>query len=71
MVCSFFYDETNAIKDSFLKKNKNFSQKKFNTGKDYDFKKFINDEGDIFCTPSEYKNFMIDGFYATKFIKND
>ena len=36
-----------------------------------EFKRFIDDEGDIFCIPSKHKNYMIDGFYSVKFIKND
>ena len=71
MVCSFFYEETTAIKNSFLKKNKNFSQKKFKLNKENKLYKFINNEGDIYCIPSEYQNYMIDGFYAVKFLKND
>ena len=71
MVCSFFYDETKGIKNKFLNKNKNFSQFSFNLGSDNKFKDFLDIDGDIFCTPSKFKNHMIDGFYSTKFIKND
>jgi 16S rRNA (cytosine967-C5)-methyltransferase len=71
MVCSFFYDETKDIKNTFLNENKNFSQYKFNLGVDKKFKKFLDDEGDIFCIPSKYKGYMVDGFYSVKFIKND
>ena len=71
MVCSFFYDETKGIKNKFLSKNKNFSQYSFNLGSDNKFKDFLDIDGDIFCTPSKFKNHMIDGFYSAKFIKND
>ena len=71
MVCSFFYDETKGIKNKFLNKNKNFSQYSFNLGSDNKFKDFLDIDGDIFCTPSKFKNHMIDGFYSAKFIKND
>ena len=71
MVCSFLYDETKGIKNTFLNENKNFSQYKFNLKLGNKFKNFLDDDGDIFCTPSEYKEYMIDGFYSVKFIKND
>ncbi|MDC0625106.1 hypothetical protein OAP76_05515 [Alphaproteobacteria bacterium] len=71
MVCSFFYDETKDIKNTFLNENKNFSQYKFNLGADIKFKKFLDHEGDIFCIPSKHKGYMVDGFYSVKFIKND
>jgi len=71
MVCSFFYDETKNIKNKFLNKNKNFSQYKFLLDSDRAFKKFLDDEGDIFCIPSKFKNYTVDGFYSVKFIKND
>ena len=65
MVCSFFYDETIGIKKNFLKENK------FNLSKKNELLKFVNSEGDICCAPSKYKNYMVDGFYTVKFIKND
>jgi 16S rRNA (cytosine967-C5)-methyltransferase len=71
MVCSFIYDETKNIKKEFLKENKNFSQNKYKLGSDNKFKKFVDDDGDIFCIPSKYENHMVDGFYSVKFIKND
>jgi len=71
MVCSFFYDETKNIKNKFLNENKNFTQYKFNLGSNNMFKKFLDDDGDIFCIPSKFKNYMVDGFYSVKFIKND
>ena len=71
MVCSFFYDETKIIKNKFLNDNKNFSQYKFELGLNTKFKNFLDKDGDIFCTPSKYENYMIDGFYSVKFIKND
>ena len=71
MVCSFFYDETKNIKNKFLHDNKKFSQYKFKLGLNTKFKKFLDNDGDIFCTPSKYESYMIDGFYLVKFIKND
>ena len=71
MVCSFFYDETKNIKNNFLRENKNFSQYKYKLGSNDRFKRFLNDEGDIFSVPSKYENYMVDGFYSVKFIKND
>ena len=38
---------------------------------DNEFKKFLDNDGDIFCIPSEHKGYMVDGFYSVKFIKND
>ena len=35
-----------------------------------DFGRFIDFDGDIYCVPNQFKNYMIDGFYAVKFIKN-
>ena len=71
MVCSFFHEETKAIKENFLENNKNFSHNKFYLDTKNDYKKFIDKEGDFFCIPSTFENKMIDGFYAVKFIKND
>ena len=70
MVCSFLYDETKNIKNNFLNENKNFSQYKFNLSSNNKFKKFLDDDGDIFCIPSKYSDYMVDGFYSVKFIKN-
>ena len=70
MVCSFFYDETKKIKNNFLNENKNFSQYKFDLGSNNKFKKFLDNDGDIFCIPSKYNNYNVDGFYSVKFIKN-
>jgi len=71
MVCSFFYDETKIIKSKFLKENKNFSQYKYKLGSNDGLKRFLDDDGDVFCIPSKYENYMVDGFYSVKFIKND
>ena len=71
MVCSFFYEETKDIKHKFLKKNKNFSQQKFELNKKNEFYQFVDGEGDILCLPTKFKDHMIDGFYAVKFIRND
>jgi 16S rRNA (cytosine967-C5)-methyltransferase len=70
MVCSFFYDETKNIKNRFLNENRNFSQYKFDLNSNNKFNKFLDDDGDIFCIPSKHNNYMVDGFYAVKFIKN-
>ena len=70
MVCSFFYDETKNIKNNFLNENKNFSQYKFDIDSNNKFEKFLDNDGDIFCIPSKYNNYMVDGFYSVKFIKN-
>ena len=71
MVCSFFYDETKDIKNKFLKENKNFSQYRYKLDSHNRFKSFLDDDGDIFCIPSKHENYMVDGFYSVKFIKND
>ena len=71
MVCSFFYDETKNIKNKFLKENKNFSQYKYKLGSNDNFKNFLDNDGDIFCIPSKHGNYMVDGFYSVKLIKND
>ena len=63
--------ETKNIKNNFLKENKNFSQYKYKIDKNNSLKKFLNEEGDIYCIPSRHKNYMVDGFYSVKFIKND
>ena len=70
MVCSFFFDETKNIKNNFLNENRNFSQYKFNLSSCNKFEKFLDDDGDIFCIPSKYNDYMVDGFYSVKFIKN-
>ena len=70
MVCSFFYEETKAIKKKFLKDNDNFSQFKFKIEKESELHKFIDNEGDINCVPAELNGYTVDGFYAVKFIKN-
>ena len=71
MVCSFFYEETKAIKNKFLLENNNFSHYKFKSNDDNKLNKFIDNQGDVYIQPSEFNDFMIDGFYATKIIKND
>ena len=71
MVCSFFYKETFEQKEWFLLKNKNFSQQIFKKNENKDLNRFISNEGDFFCVPSEHKGFMIDGFYTVKFKKYD
>ena len=71
MVCSFFNEETKTIKSQFLSKNKNFSHYKFILNNNKELNKFIDSQGDFYTPPSEFNGHMIDGFYATKFIKND
>ena len=70
MVCSFLHDETKTIKNNFLKENKNFSQLNFKADKKSQLSKYIDKEGDIICIPTELNGYMVDGFYAVKFIKN-
>ena len=71
MVCSFLHDETKDIKNKFLDENSGYSQLRFDLNLNNKFKNFVDNDGDIFCFPSKFNNFMVDGFYATKFIKND
>ena len=71
MVCSFLFDETKEIKNTFLKENKNFTQYKYELDSNNNFEKFLDNDGDIFCIPSNYKSYMVDGFYSVKFTKND
>ena len=71
MVCSFFYEETFAVKNKFLSENKNFSHYEFKLNNNSELNKFINTDGDLYILPSEFNGHMIDGFYATKFIRND
>ena len=69
MVCSFNYYETISIKNNFLSNHKNFFHKKFELYNNKEFSKFIDKDGDLYCTPSEFRGYMIDGFYAVKFVK--
>ena len=71
MVCSFLHEETKAIKNKFLDTNQNFSQYKFKLDKKNKFEKFIDMDGDIYCLPNKFIDYMVDGFYGVKFIKND
>ena len=71
MVCSFFYEETKAIKNKFLIENENFSQNKFKLSDNNEFNRFIDRDGDFYTLPTQLNNNEIDGFYAVKFIKND
>jgi len=71
MVCSFLYEETEAQIDYFLKIHKNFSLLKFSKiENEKNINNFINNKGYILHVPKTYKNFLIDGFFAVKFIKN-
>ena len=71
MVCSFFYKETKNIKKYFLENNSNFSQLDYLPIKNSPINNFVDKEGDIYCIPNELGEFMVDGFYSVKFIKND
>ena len=71
MVCSFFYEETKAIKKKFLAENKNFTHYSFKFNKKNELNKFIDKDGDFYTAPTEFNGQAIDGFYAVKFIKND
>ena len=70
MVCSFFFRETKDIKNNFLEKNRNFSSVHFKKNKEKHLFNYIDKDGDVYCIPSELKGYMVDGFYATKFIRN-
>lgn len=68
MVCSFFKLETNKQINMFLKKNKNFSVDFFDIKKN----KLINKKGFIKTIPQKIDNdFLIDGFFAAKLIRNE
>ena len=71
MVCSFLNNETKIIKNEFLSENKNFSHLRFKLDNNNEFSRFIDSQGDFHTLPSEFNDHMIDGFYATKFIRND
>ena len=72
MVCSFLYEETESQINYFLKKNREFSLLKFNKiKKEKNINTFINNKGYILHVPKAHGDFLIDGFFAVKFIKND
>ena len=35
------------------------------------YTQLIDEDGDFYCIPTEFKKYMIDGFYSVKLIKND
>ena len=69
LVCSFLNYETYKPIEDFLKKNKNFSILRFNGEKQYST--LIDKKGFINILPQRFNNFLIDGFFAAKLIKND
>ena len=69
MVCSFLENETTTQINNFLKLNKNFSIKKFNSKENIDL---IDERGFIKTMPSIInKKIRIDGFFAARLRKND
>ena len=68
---NFLNNETKIIKNEFLSENKNFSHLRFKLDNNNEFSRFIDSQGDFHTLPSEFNDHMIDGFYATKFIRND
>lgn len=69
MVCSFLKVETVLQVKNFLNKHTKFSIQKFKVNQDS--KELIDENGLLNILPREYKNILIDGFFAAKFIKND
>ena len=71
MVCSFFREECEDQIALFLNKNKNYKLEKFNSSNEF-YNKFINKKGYISILPQKIQdNFLIDGFFAAKIIRND
>ena len=72
MVCSFLEDETYKQINKFLKRNKNFSLKKFNVSSNPNSKEFIDNSGIVFSTPKTIlSNIGVDGYFACMLKKND
>ena len=68
MVCSFLKSETNQQINKFVKKNKNFTIDQFEIEKNL----LINKKGMLKTIPQKFKNeFLIDGFFAVKLIRNE
>jgi len=68
MVCSFLKSETNQQINKFIKKNKNFTIDPFEVEKNL----LINKKGILKTIPQKFKNeFLIDGFFAVKIIRNE
>ena len=71
MVCSFLKEECEDQINLFLKKNKNYKLKNFET-KNKLYNKFINKNGSIYILPQKVDNkFFIDGFFAAIIMKHD
>ena len=68
MVCSFLPIETTLQVNNFLKENNNFTIDKYYSDKN---KELVNIDGFINIVPRQFENFLIDGFFAAKLIKND
>ena len=69
IVCSFLKKETYFPIKNFLKKNQNYSIFKYQDEKKYS--KLIDDNGFINILPQRFNNFLIDGFFSARLIKND
>ena len=68
MVCSFLKSETNQQVNKFIKKNKNFTIDPFELEKNL----LINKKGILKTIPQKFKNeFLIDGFFAAKIVRNE
>ena len=68
MVCSFLKSETNQHVNKFIKKNKNFTIDPFELEKNL----LINKKGILKTIPQKFKNeFLIDGFFAAKIVRNE
>ena len=72
IVCSFIKDEGAKQIYKFLKKNKNFSLKKFTPTDTNVQNSLITEEGFFYTMPTQLNNgVLIDGFFASMMIKND
>ena len=68
MVCSFLKSETNQQVNRFIKNNKNFTIDQFALENNL----LINKKGILKTIPQKFKNkFLIDGFFATKIMRNE
>ena len=68
MVCSFLKSETNQQVNRFIKNNKNFTIDPFALENNL----LINKKGILKTIPQKFKNkFLIDGFFATKIMRNE
>ena len=68
MVCSFLKSETNQQINKFIKKNKNFTIDPFKLENNL----LINKKGMLKTIPQKFKNeFLIDGFFAVKIMRNE